>query len=176
MDRQGSTAGGREDLEERERIVYEALDGLGISYERHEHPPVFTVEEAVVHWKDIRGAHCKNLFLRNKPGKRHYLVIAEHLRPVNLPALARAIGDSRLSFASDERLRLYLGVHPGEVSPFGLLADARREVRVVIDAGLRSEEFVSFHPNVNTATLTIAYADLLRFLAWRGNPVREELL
>jgi Ala-tRNA(Pro) deacylase len=174
--RKGSSAREGSNVEERERIVYEALDGLGIAYERHEHPPVFTVEEAVVHWRDIRGAHCKNLFLRNKPGKRHYLVIAEHLRPIDLPSLARQIGDSRLSFASDERLKRYLGVNPGEVSPFGLLADVCHDVRVVIDAGLKSGELVSFHPNVNTATLTIAYADLKRFIAWRGNPVREELL
>jgi Ala-tRNA(Pro) deacylase len=163
-------------MEERERIVYDALDRLGISYEKHEHPPVFTVEDAVVHWKDIKGAHCKNLFLRNKPGKRHYLVIAEHLRQVDLPALARRIGDSRLSFASDERLMRYLGVHQGEVSPFGLLHDEGRAVIVLIDAGLRGESFVSFHPNVNSATLTIAYVDLMRFIAWRGNPVREERL
>jgi Ala-tRNA(Pro) deacylase len=163
-------------MEEREKRVYEALASLGIAYERHEHPPVFTVEDATVHWKGIKGAHCKNLFLRNKPGKRHYLVIAEHLRPINLPALARSIGDSRMSFASDERLMRHLGVHPGEVSPFGLLADESGSVIVLIDAGLRGEEFVNFHPNVNTVTLTIAYRDLERFLAWRGNPVRVERL
>jgi len=159
-------------MEERERIVYEALDRLGIAYERHEHPPVSTVEEAVVHWKGIRGAHCKNLFLRNKPGKRHYLIIAEHLRPVDLSALARALGDSRLSFASDERLMRHLGVHQGEVSPFGLLHDEGRAVLVLIDASLRGAELLNFHPNVNTATLTIATRDLLAFLDWRGQSYR----
>jgi Ala-tRNA(Pro) deacylase len=158
--------------EERELKVYEALDRLGISYRKYDHPPVFTVEQAVVHWKDIEGAHCKNLFVRNKPGNRHYLIIAEHLKPINLPALARKIGDSRLSFASEERLGRHLGLHPGEVGPFGLLADEKHEVTVLIDAGLRDAAFVSFHPNVNTATLTISVADLEKFLAWRGNRVR----
>lgn len=158
--------------EARELKVYEALDRLGISYKCHEHPPVFTVEQAVLYWRDIEGAHCKNLFVRNKPGRRHYLIIAEHLKPVNLAALAKKLGDSRLSFASEERLLRYLGLHPGEVSPFGLLEDANHEVIVVVDAGLRKAGFVSFHPNVNTATITISYADFEKFLAWRGNPVR----
>ena len=159
-------------MEEREQIVYDALKALGIAYERHEHPPVFTVEDAAVHWKGIRGAHCKNLFLRNKPGKRHYLVIAEFRRPIDLPELARRIGDSRLSFASDERLMAHLGVHPGEVSPFGLLAEGAGPVIVLVDAGLRREEFVNFHPNVNTATLTIPLSGLIAFLESRKNPYR----
>ena len=29
--------------------VYEALDGMGIRYEKYEHPPVFTSEEAAEH-------------------------------------------------------------------------------------------------------------------------------
>jgi len=158
-------------MERREELVYEALAALGIFYVRHEHPPVFTVQEALVHWKDIDGAHCKNLFLRNKKGNRHYLLIAEFLKTVDLRSVARALRDDRLSFASDERLERALGLHPGEVSPFGLLQDAERRVTVILDEGLAAWEKVNFHPNVNTATLTISYADLRKFLASRGNRV-----
>lgn len=158
-------------MEERERRVYDVLEGLGIPYVRHEHPPVATVAEAVVHWKGIPGAFCKNLFVRNKPGKRHYLIIAEHLKPLDLLALSHALGDSRLSFASDERMMRLLGVHPGEVSPFGLIHDEGREVIVVLDEDLARAEFVNFHPNVNTATLTVSPADLRKFLDARGNRV-----
>lgn len=157
--------------EEREQKVYETLADLGIPYARHEHPPVFTVEQAVVHWQGIEGSHCKNLFVRNKKGNRHYLIIAEHLKKVDIQAIAKQLRSDRLSFASDERLKRYLGVSAGEVSPFGLLQDEGREVIVILDACLQNETFINFHPNVNTATLTISYADLLKFLAWRGNRV-----
>ena len=157
--------------EERERKVYEALAELGIPYARHEHPPVFTVEQAVVHWRGIEGAHCKNLFVRNKKGNQHYLIIAEHLKKVDIQAIAKQIHSDRLSFGSDERLKRFLGVSAGEVSPFGLLQDEGREVIVILDAVLQNEAFINFHPNVNTATLTISYSDLLKFLAWRGNRV-----
>ncbi|MGD0783194.1 MAG: prolyl-tRNA synthetase associated domain-containing protein [Candidatus Aminicenantales bacterium] len=156
-----------------EQHVYDALAGLGIAYARREHPPVFTVEEAAVHWEGIPGAHCKNLFLRNKKGNRHYLVIAECSKRLDLRALARLFNDDRLSFASDVRMMRYLGLQPGAVSPFGLLQDEKREVIVVLDEDLKPAEAVSFHPNVNTATLTITYSDLEKFLAWRGNAVRR---
>jgi Ala-tRNA(Pro) deacylase len=156
---------------EREQNVYDALQALGIPYTRHEHPPVYTVEEAVKHWQGIAGAHCKNLFVRNKKGNRHYLIIAEHLKKVDLQALAKKLGDDRLSFASDERLARYLGVQAGEVSPFGLLQDAQKEVVVVVDADLKNETLVNFHPNINTVTIGISLADFEKFLAWRGNRV-----
>jgi len=155
-----------------ERPVLDALDALGIPYVRHEHPPVATVEEAEKHWTGLGGTHCKNLFLRNYKGNRHYLVIAPVTRGIDLRRLNAALGEDRLSFASPERLKRWLGVEPGSVSPFGLINDESRHVLVVCDAALRSSAGLGFHPNINTATLEIALADLEKFLAWRGNAVR----
>jgi Ala-tRNA(Pro) deacylase len=158
-------------IEEIERRVFEALDMLGIPYVRHEHPPVATVEEAEKHWADLKCTHCKNLFLRNSKGNRHYLVIAPVTRGIDLKRLNAELTEDRLSFASAERLKLWLGVEPGSVSPFGLINDETRHVRVVCDVILRSSAALGFHPNVNTATLEIGFADFERFLAWRGNSV-----
>ena len=154
-----------------ERAVLDRLSSLGIACERFEHPPVPTVEEAQKHWAGIDAAHCKNLFLRNQKGNRHYLVIIAHTRRADLRAVANQIGDGKLSFASPERLMTYLGVTPGSVSPAGLINDREHHVRVFLDRDLKSAERISFHPNVNTATLTVAFADFLRLLADCGNPV-----
>ncbi len=117
--------------------------------------------------REYPGLHCKNLFVRNKPGKRHYLIVAEHLKPLDLLALSHTLGDTRLSFASDERMARYLGLQPGEVSPFGLLSDEKQEVIVVLDEDVTRADSVNFHPNVNTATLTVVHSDFLKFLKWR---------
>jgi Ala-tRNA(Pro) deacylase len=154
------------------RQVYDALDALGIGYETYEHPPVFTAEEAAEHWAGIPATPVKNLFLRNKKGDRHYLVILEIGKQADLRTLVKVIGDDRLSFGSPERLMARLGVTPGSVSPFGLLNDTSRAVRVMIDEDLRSAGRLIFHPNVNTASVTIGVADFERFLASRGNVVR----
>ncbi len=155
-----------------ERDVLDALEGLGIPYVRHEHPPVATVEDAERHWAGLKGTHCKNLFLRNNRGNRHYLVIAPVTRGIDLRRLTLHLGEDRLSFASPERLKRLLGLEPGAVSPFGLINDGGREVRVVLDRSLKDSAFLGFHPNVNTATLEISLADFERFLASCGNPVR----
>ena len=159
-------------MTEEERAVAARLDALGIASTRHDHPPVATVEEAVRHWADIPATHCKNLFLRNQKGDRHYLVIVEHAKRVDLRRLAEQIGDGKLSFASPERLKTYLGLTPGSVSPFGLINDSSRAVRVVIDRDLKAATRLSFHPNINTVTLTIANADFARFLEACGNVVQ----
>src|SRR5262249_46764342 len=109
--------------------VVERLRDLGIAFERHEHPPVATVEQAAEHWGGIDAAHCKNLFLRNQKGDRHYLLILEHSKKADLRAVANQIGDGKLSFGSPERLRKHLGLTPGSVSPFGLIHDSTHSVR-----------------------------------------------
>jgi Ala-tRNA(Pro) deacylase len=146
---------------------------LGIAFERHEHPPVATVDEAKQHWAGINATHCKNLFLRNQKGNRHYLVVLEHSKRADLRAVADQIGDGKLSFASPERLMTHLGLTPGSVSPFGLINDRDHAVRVVLDRDLKSATRVSFHPNINTATYVVSAADFARFLEACGNSVRH---
>lgn len=155
-----------------EESVYRVLADLGIPYDRHEHPPVFTVEEAEQHWAGITGAHCKNLFLRNKRGNHHYLVVLPGSKKADLRRLEQQLGEDRLSFASAERLLRCLGLQAGAVSPFGLINDRNKEVRVVIDQDLRTYDRVNFHPNVNSSTIGLSFVDFERFLAWCGNSVR----
>ena len=152
--------------------VYRALETLGISYERHEHPAVFNAEDASRYWDAIAGTQCKNLFLRNKKGDRHYLVVVEISKRVDLKDLVKIIGDDRLSFGSPDRLMAHLGLTPGSVSPFGLINDTVGSVRVIIDQDLRAAERLIFHPNINTASVVVCWADLERFLATRRNAVR----
>ena len=152
--------------------VYSTLDSMGISYEVFHHPAVFTSEEADRHWGPIAAAKIKNLFLRNKKGDRHYLVILEIGKKADLREIVKIVGDDRLSFGSADRLMTYLGVTPGSVSPFGLIHDAKHEVRVIVDQDLRGHDRLIFHPNINTSSVTIGLADFERFLGASGNPVR----
>ena len=152
--------------------LYRLLDEWGIAYAVTQHEAAFTVEQADRIYGDLPGAHCKNLFLRNKRGTQHYLVVAESHRPVDLKALRDRLGESGLSFASPERLQQYLGLTPGSVSPFGLINDPARAVSVIVDEGLLAHTQLNFHPNVNTATLTVSREAFQRFLAHVGHSVR----
>jgi Ala-tRNA(Pro) deacylase len=170
---------GGEDQRDHRRIMptpqQHALDVLAqlhIAYDRYDHPAAATVADAELYWSQIDAAHCKNLFLRNQKGDRHYLVILSAGKRADLRRVADQIGDGKVSFASPERLQKYLGVTPGSVSPFGLIHDVSRHVRVFIDQDLDHAGRISFHPNDNTATLVLSLADFKRFLAHVGHVVR----
>jgi Ala-tRNA(Pro) deacylase len=149
--------------------LYEILDELGIEFEYHEHPPGPTVEEALKYWKDIDSAHCKNIFFRNHKGNRHYLVISDHRYQLDIHDLEKRLKQGKLSFASSKRMMKYLGIEPGSVSLFGLINDSEDHVYLFIDENLLKEERISFHPNINTASLVISMADMKKFLGWSGN-------
>jgi Ala-tRNA(Pro) deacylase len=152
--------------------VIAALEALGIPFDRFEHPPLASAADAEPYWRSIDAAHTKNLFLRNKGGSRHYLVIIGLLKRADLRVVGDQIGDGRLSFGSPDRLMTILGVTPGSVSPFGLIHDRAGEVGVYVDRDLKTEGRIAFHPNINTATLAIAFADFERFLASTGHAVQ----
>ena len=152
-----------------QKELYDILEKLSISFEYHEHPPIPTIEAARVYWQEYNSGRCKNIFFRNHKGDRHYLVILEHLRQLDIHDLEKKLKQGKLSFASDKRLRKYLGVDPGSVSPFGLINDFERNIHVFIDAKLNDSQRLAFHPNINTATLVVSKKDFLRFLDNVGN-------
>jgi Ala-tRNA(Pro) deacylase len=150
--------------------LYSLLDRLSIQYEYHEHPPLATIEDAKIHWQNYNSGRCKNIFLRNHKGDKHYLVILEHLRQLDIHDLERRLKQGKLTFASDQRLKKYLGVEPGSVSPFGLINDSEKHVQLFIDEKLNESERLTFHPNINSASLVISKSDFLKFVGYTGNP------
>ncbi|HCC71199.1 MAG TPA: prolyl-tRNA editing protein [Bacteroidales bacterium] len=152
-----------------QKELYTILDNLEIIYQYREHPPVNTIEEATKYWKDYDSGRCKNIFLRNHKGNRHYLVILEHLRKLNMKDLESRLKQGKLTFASEKRLKKYLGLSPGSVSPFGLINDHDKHVHLFIDKKLLESDNLSFHPNNNTASLIISKNDFIRFIEHQGN-------
>jgi Ala-tRNA(Pro) deacylase len=144
------------------------LDVLGITYQNHEHAAVFTVEEAKALRGELTGGHIKNLFLRNKK-EEMWLVVAEEDKRIDLKALGEKLGAGKLSFGSADRLLRYLGVLPGAVTPFGIINDKDRKVKVVLDRDLMSFNPVNAHPLVNTMTTALSPQDLVKFLEAEGH-------
>lgn len=153
----------------RRETVINYLEQQQIPFEVHEHPPVPTVEEALPYWKDIDAVHCKNLFFRNHKGNRHFLVILDHRRQLNIRDLEQRLKQGKISFASPKRMERYLGLSAGSVSAFGIINDQENHVHLFLDARLLSAKRISFHPNENDATFVISFASFKRFLESSGN-------
>ena len=149
-------------------FLYRYLSQHEILYRRHDHPPVFTCEEAALHCPDLVDINTKNLFLRDRKGKRHFLVVTHHHKSVDLKALGESIG-TKLSFGSPERLRKHLGVEPGSVTILALINDSEGKVELFLDEDVREAVEVACHPLVNTSTLVLSQAELQKFLNSTGH-------
>ena len=151
-------------MEDQKQRVYDALDKLKIKYEVVEHEPVHTMEDMDRLGLPEKGTLCKNLFLRDSKGKRHFLVTCDEKKPVDLKSLGRQLGGGNLSFASEDRLEKYLGLKQGSVSPFGLMNDTDHAVEFFIDKDLSKCKSLGIHPLENTATVFLSFKDLDKFL------------
>lgn len=151
--------------------VYEKLNSMGIKYEIIDHPPVCTIEEMDELGITAKAEICKNLFLRDAKGKKHYIVVLRNDKKADLYKIAPQIDSTRLSFGSEERLEKYLGLKKGAVSPLGVINDPDGEVEVVFDKDLIGKEDLGVHPNENTSVVVLSYEDLKRFVVENGNRI-----
>ena len=147
------------------------LGSLGIRTETRDHAAVFTVEEAQHLRGEIPGGHCKNLFLKDKNDELWLVVCLEDAR-IDLKTLPEKIGSGRISFGKPELLREILGIEPGSVTPFAVINDTSARVKVILDATMMREPLLNYHPLENTATTSIASADLVAFLTALNHPPR----
>lgn len=154
-------------------IVYETLEKMGIQYRKIEHRAIFSRDDVTPEEEHLWQGYkvSKNLFLRNAKGDKHYLVVTTVDKKADLKLIAEEIGATRLSFASEKRLKKYLKVKPGSISSFAVLNDEERAVTVVFDRGLIGEKHFALHPNENTATVYIDFADVEKVVREHGNEI-----
>ena len=151
-----------------EQEVYNALEELKISYKRVDHAPADTIQDLAEVDRLLGVPHCKNLFLASS--RSYYLLLLKSDKKFKTKEVSREIGSSRLSFGSAEALWETLGVLPGAVGPMGLLNDKNRVVNLLIDEDLNREQSLVVHPNVNTASIVMSFADFLnKFLRRTGH-------
>ncbi len=139
------------------------LDQIGIEYVNHEHPAVFTVEEADLHHAGIDGIHSKNLFFKDRK-KNLILIVTLSDKPIKIKEVEKKIDTKGLTFGKPELLAEVLGVIPGAVTPLAVINAGAYDMRVILDEEMMEHDLLNFHPLVNTATTTLASKDLLKFM------------
>ena len=145
------------------------LDDHGFTYQRIEHPAVFTCVEAELHRPAVSAVSTKNLFLCNKKARRFFLAVTACEKMVKLDRLSIQLGVPHLRFGSEENLQRFLGVTRGAVTMMGLANDLDHQVDLWIDSDIWAGAYFLSHPLVNTATLILAKAELKRFFALTGH-------
>ena len=162
-----------------EKDIYRIFNELDIEYKAVHHEALYTIDAAKDIDRQLGVAICKNLFLSTRHGSEFYLLFMEGDKKFNTGKVSKQIGVPRMTFASGEKMEELLGIHPGSVTPLGLLNDPEHRVRFyldteflgnrigenkvgfLIDSDVVKSEYVSMHPLINTATVLIKTDDLL---------------
>ena len=146
-----------------EKNILKLLQNQGFSFKIYNHEALYTVNDSSEKRGKIKGAHSKNLFLKNKKNN-FFLISCLENRQVDLKKMTKCLNFGNISFAKEDTLFKWLGVQPGSVTPFGLLNDINNKVEFYLDSGFLTHETINFHPLVNTSTINLLTNDFINFL------------
>lgn len=154
--------------------IYEILNQFNILYNRYDHPPLHTMDDASKFYELYKLSWIwenKNLFLCNDKKNKYILVTMYGYKRLDIKKIAENFGEKRLSFASDDDLYRYLKIYPWSVSPFALINDLDNLVEFVLDKSIFDYQKTLFHPLDNTVSLEIFVEDLSNFLNSIGKKI-----
>jgi Ala-tRNA(Pro) deacylase len=141
--------------------IFDILNTLQIEYTNYEHEAVFTCDEAK--WVEVPGFRVKSLLLRNKKATQYYMVVIPDNKKLDTNIIRGMFDESKLSFASPERMMEKIWLKPGSVSPFALINNSEDDIKVVFDAEIK-DWLVGFHPLQNDNTIVLKMLDVQHFL------------
>ncbi len=141
--------------------IFEILNSLEIQYTNYQHDPVFTCDQAK--GVEIPGKRVKSLLLRNKKATNFYMIVLPDSKKLDTNIIRTIFADTKMSFASEERMMEKIWLKPGSVSPFALINNIDKDIRVVFDKELESE-LVGFHPLQNDNTIVLDMKSVEHFL------------
>lgn len=154
-----ATNAGRLDKEIR---CYDLLDRLHVPYQRIDHEEANTMAACAAIDEALDATICKNLLLCNRQCTAFYLLMLPGGKHFKTSTFSKQIGSSRLSFAAPEYMERFLDITPGSVSVLGLMNDRENHVQLIIDEDILKGEYFGCHPCINTSSLRLKTADLMK--------------
>ena len=146
-----------------ESAIFDKLEKLSIKYKNSRHESVLTIKDSKNLISNVPVDLCKSLFLKDKK-KNYWLLITAKEDSINLNQLVKNQNIPRLSFCKPAEMKEILKVDPGSVTPFALIHESAKKVKIIFDKKLQNSEQISFHPLHNQATTTIKTTDFFRFI------------
>ena len=145
---------------ETESKVYEKLKELGIDFERVDNDSISTMEECAEVGEVLGTEICKSILACTRNKSEYYLIIMPGDKRFVSKFASKAIGASRLSFASAEDMEELLGTTPGNASPLAVINDSDGRIKFVIDKELAEAEYIACNVGVNTTHIKLKTKDL----------------
>ena len=142
--------------------TYEALNVLGIPFQRVETDEIVTMEDCIQVNQALQMKMVKTLFLCNRQQTDFYLFVTCGDKSFKSKEFAAALGISRVSFAPIELMEEMLGTKIGAATVFSALLDPGRKVRVVFDQDVAGEEWYGCSDGTNTGYMKVETARIVR--------------
>lgn len=133
--------------------IIRLLDEAHIEYEKFEHEPVFTSEEAAA----VRGVSmsqaAKALLFKTKEGN-FVLVVLPGDKRADSHLLKDYLHTKSIRFATPEEVEEYMGCKIGSCYPLGIVAG----LRTLVDKSLSLNEEIFFNPDRHDISIKMKYA------------------
>ena len=143
-------------MEKPYEAILRLLDEAHIQYEKFEHDPVFTSEEAAA----IRGVSmsqaAKALLFKTKEGNFVLMVLPGDKR-ADSRKLKEYLGTKSIRFATPEEVEEQMGCKIGSCYPLGIIAG----LRTLVDKSLSQNKEIFFNPGRHDISIKMKYTDFL---------------
>lgn len=138
-----------------QKMAYESLAKLRISFERVETDETITMEDCIQINEKLDMKMVKTLFLCNRQKTIFYLFVTTADKPFNSKKFSDELGTPRVSFAPAELMENILGVKIGAATVFGVLMDKDNLVKVVFDRDVLLEKWYGCSDGTNTGYMKV---------------------
>ena len=147
-----------------QKKVFETLNKLQMPYERVDTDEVITMEDCAAVNEKLNMKMVKTLFLCNRQQTEFYLFITCGNKPFRSKDFSKALGVARVSFAPAELMETILGTKIGAATIFSILSDKAKDVKVVFDKDVLTEEYYGCSDGTTTGYMKIKTQNIIRLL------------
>ena len=144
--------------------AYQAMEELGISFERVATDEVITMEDCQQINERLKMNMVKTLFLCNRQQTNFYLFVTRGDKPFRSKDFSKALEIARVSFASEELMAEILGTKIGAATVFSTLIDSEKKVQIVFDQEVVNDQWYGCSDETTTGYLKIATKDIVEKL------------
>ena len=150
--------------------VYDTLQKLGIPFYRVDNDDAITMDDCASIAEKLDTPIVKTLLLCNRQQTDFYLFVTTADKPFSTKYFSRAMGISRVSFASPEQLDRLLGTKVGATSVLSLLHDPDGCVKLAFDRQAIQAQWYGCTDTTTTGYMKVPTADLFdKFLPYTAH-------
>ncbi|MBG9467636.1 prolyl-tRNA synthetase [Bacillus thuringiensis] len=150
--------------------VYLTLRKMNIPFQRVDTDEAITMDDCTLINEKLNMKMVKTLFLCNRQQTTYYLFITRGDKPFRSKDFSSALNITRVSFAPEELMKEMLGTKIGAATVFSALLDKNKDVQIVFDKDVTSEEWYGCSDGTTTGYMKVKTEKIINnFLSYTNH-------